>query len=78
MSLMRINRVLNPKNILKPRCFSTVAPLEDDEYTNTPQYPPILDLSFKKKIERQKETVHEQIKALQTVEEKQIKLNMPR
>lgn len=58
------------------KCFSSVAP--EEEYTNTPQYPPILDLSFEKKIERKKVSKYDEIKAVKTVEEKQIKLNMPR
>lgn len=58
--------------------FSSVQPRQDDEYTSTPQYPPILDLSVEAKHKRFHEAKHEAIKAVKTVEEKQIKLNMPR
>lgn len=58
------------------RCFFSALP--EDEYTNTPQYPPILDVSPKKVRERKKISVHEEIKAVKTIEEKQIKLNMPK
>lgn len=58
------------------RCFSTVVP--EEEYTNTPHYPPILDISPDKVRERKKISEHEAIQAVKTVEEKQIKLNMPR
>lgn len=50
----------------------------ESEYTSTPQYPPILDLSLQKRIESKREVKHDEIKAVKTVEEKQIKLNMPR
>ncbi|XP_076258668.1 mitochondrial ribosomal protein S30 [Rhynchophorus ferrugineus] len=76
MSLIRINRVLPLRFVQKIKCFSTVTQ-ENEEYT-TPQYPPILDLSFEKRLERKKEVMHEEIKKVKTVEEKQIKLNMPR
>lgn len=76
MSLFRINP--NAYNKLpKLRNFSSRLQNEN-EYTSTPHYPPILDLSFEKKIERRKEAEYEAIKAVKTVEEKQIKLNMPR
>lgn len=58
--------------------FRNYSSIQNDEYTSTPQYPPILDLSFEKRQERKREAIHEEIKAVKTVEEKQIKLNMPR
>lgn len=78
MSLIRINRTLAPRILSQRKCLSTVAPRESDEYTATPQYPPILDLSPEKNIERKKQAVYDEIKAVKTVEEKQIKLNIPR
>lgn len=78
MSLFRLNRNFTPRVLSKARCFSTPAPREEDEYTATPQYPPILDLSYEKKQERKIESKHNAIKDVKTVEEKQIKLNMPR
>ncbi|KAJ8976948.1 hypothetical protein NQ317_010145 [Molorchus minor] len=59
------------------KCFAT-AVRNEEEYTATPQYPPILDLSFDSKLERKKQAVYEEIKNVKTIEEKQIKLNMPR
>ncbi|KAL3280310.1 hypothetical protein HHI36_017798 [Cryptolaemus montrouzieri] len=76
MKLLKYQKVL-AFNLLKPaRCFSST--LTDSEYTATPQYPPILDVSYEKKLERKRECKHEEIKNVKTVEEKQIKLNMPR
>ncbi|KAJ8970919.1 hypothetical protein NQ314_000969 [Rhamnusium bicolor] len=76
MSLFRLHKTLKP-TLVNLRCYST-ALRNEEEYTATPQYPPILDLSFEKKLERKKEAVHEEIRRVKTVEEKQIKLNMPR
>lgn len=73
MSLCRLNRHLSPKI---RRTFSTA--LQEDEYTATPQYPPILDNSYLARLERRKETERESIKDVPTIEEKQIRLNMPR
>lgn len=49
-----------------------------EEYTAVPQYPEILELSYSKNQERKKEAWCESVKAVKTVEEKQIKLNIPR
>lgn len=68
---------LNACNLPKLRYISS-ALHNESEYTSTPQYPPILDLSFEKKLERKKEAVYEEIKKVKTIEEKQIKLNIPR
>ncbi|XP_967403.2 large ribosomal subunit protein mL65 [Tribolium castaneum] len=76
MSALRLNKNLL-KRCKKFKCFST-AVLQEDEYTATPQYPPILDMSPEKVRERRKEEEYEGIKAVKTVEEKQIKLNMPK
>lgn len=48
------------------------------EYTSEPIYPEILDMSRPKVRERKKAQIHEQIQRVPTVEEKQIKINMPR
>lgn len=66
-----------------PRVYSftryfTSTVQHDEEYTAVPQYPPILDLSPKKNRERRKIAQHNVIKNVKTVEEKQIKINMPR
>lgn len=70
-------RRLLPKVISFSRYFTSTVQ-HDEEYTRVPQYPPILDLSLPKKRERKKLTEYEQIRAVKTVEEKQIKINMPR
>lgn len=54
-----------------------IYPSESDEYTSTPHYPEILDLSRKAKLKRNLQSRCEEIKNVSTVEEKQIKLNMP-
>lgn len=69
-------RRLLPKVYSFSRYFTST--VQHDEYTSVPNYPPILDLSPRKKRERRKIAEHEQIKAVKTVEEKQIKINMPR
>lgn len=76
MSVIRLNKNFTPKYVIARYLASTLR--NEEEYTTTPQYPPILDLSYEKKVERRQETIHEEIKAVKTVEEKQIKLNMPR
>lgn len=78
MSLFRINRALVPRFLPKSSPLSTSLSPENEEYNTTPQYPPILDLSREKMLERKKEAVYDEIKSVKTVEEKQIKLNMPR
>lgn len=76
MSVFRIK--LNTSKISSNLRYFSSTLYNESEYTSTPQYPPILDLSFEKKLERKKEVVFEQIKMVKTVEEKQVKLNMPR
>ncbi|XP_055844922.1 28S ribosomal protein S30, mitochondrial [Episyrphus balteatus] len=49
-----------------------------DEYTDKPEYPEILELSREARMKREKQSWHEQIKAVPTIEEKLIKINMPR
>lgn len=49
-----------------------------DEYTDKPEYPEILDPSREARFKRDKQSWHETIKDLPTVEEKLIKINMPR
>lgn len=60
------------------KCFSSAVPGMDEEYTSAPHYPPILDIAPEKRRERKKIEMYEIIKAVKTVEEKQIKINMPR
>lgn len=53
-------------------------PLSFEEYTEKPEYPEILETTPEARRLRQKQSWHEEIKNLWTVEEKQIKINMPR
>ncbi|ENN71725.1 hypothetical protein HUJ04_006196 [Dendroctonus ponderosae] len=78
MRLICLKRSIAPRAWLQARSFSSPAVQEDDEYTASPQYPPILDLSYKKKLDRSFEKNRTEIRNVKTVEEKQLKLNMPR
>lgn len=78
MLLSKTHREVLPKLNRLTRYFATTLSGSEDDYTATPQYPPIMDLSREKVLERKERSVHEEIKAVKTVEEKQIKLNMPR
>lgn len=46
--------------------------------TVEPVYPPIEELNWKARLKRKKQTWHEKIKSLKTVEEKLFEFNMPR
>jgi len=50
----------------------------EQEYTETPQYPPILDISYEARMQRKRNEWYEKIKSLKTVEEKLFEINMPR
>ncbi|XP_036343987.1 39S ribosomal protein S30, mitochondrial-like [Rhagoletis pomonella] len=50
----------------------------DDEYIDEAVYPEIQDLSFRARKKRESESWHEEIRRVPTVEEKLIKINMPR
>lgn len=78
MALLRLNRriLLTLQNIT--RVYSTSSLSLESEYTETPQYPEILDITRQKVRERELNAYGEEIKAVKTVEEKQIKLNMPK
>ncbi|VEN63901.1 unnamed protein product [Callosobruchus maculatus] len=72
---MNLSRLKIPKF----RGFATaIHTPEQNEYTSKPHYPPIEDLSFRERIKRKKGALHEEIRNVKTVEEKQIKLNMPK
>lgn len=60
--------------------YSTSAITEVKETTSDiePLYLPIEDLSYKSRKRREKKAWHEEIKGLETVEEKLFKVNMPR
>lgn len=86
IAIYEINKMLScasQKRLLKQvyklgKCFSSAVPGLDEEYTSAPHYPQILDITPEKKRERKKLETHETIKAVKTVEEKQIKINMPK
>lgn len=54
----------------------SAAPL--DEYTDVPEYPPILDVSTEAKKKRKTEAWHQKITDLPTLEQKLMELNMPK
>lgn len=60
------------------RTFAQALEAEENEYTDTPVYPPILDMSLQGRKLREREALHQNIQKINTVEEKQIALNMPR
>ncbi|XP_018321270.1 39S ribosomal protein S30, mitochondrial [Agrilus planipennis] len=76
--LARVPKEITRRLVLSVGRLSTATEVIETEYTETPQYPPILNLSPEKKLERKKDAYYEEIKKVKTVEEKQIKLNMPR
>jgi small subunit ribosomal protein S30 len=56
-----------------------IKPLKyEQEYRDTPQYPPILDISYEARKKRMIDEWHEKIKSLKTVEEKLFEINVPR
>ncbi|XP_041980674.1 28S ribosomal protein S30, mitochondrial [Aricia agestis] len=80
MHLIKARTFPRLKQVVTRLNYSTVqAPLVDEnEYTEKPIYPPILDMSLEARKRRNRQKTYDNIKALNTVEEKQIALNMPR
>lgn len=78
MHLLRVHRSFPKLKEFAARQSSQATALNQDEYTETPEYPPIVDISLKARKLQKRQAVHEKIKKLNTVEEKQIGLNMPR
>ncbi|KAF9422467.1 hypothetical protein HW555_001865 [Spodoptera exigua] len=78
MYLNRVHRTFPKLKKLLTRQQSQAALVEQNEYTDTPEYPPILDMSLQGKKLRERQELHRKIQAINTVEEKQIALNMPR
>ncbi|XP_063709738.1 large ribosomal subunit protein mL65 [Culicoides brevitarsis] len=77
-NLLKLNRaalrfVQNTKRGLATRVIEN-----PEEYTEKPEYPPIVDISNEAKKKRAKERYHEEYKQVGTVEEKVIKLNLPK
>uniref|UniRef100_A0A182YNB4 Uncharacterized protein n=1 Tax=Anopheles stephensi TaxID=30069 RepID=A0A182YNB4_ANOST len=53
-------------------------PSKEHEYTNQPEYPAIQDLSYPAKKKRERESWHQRIAKLSSVEEKLFEINMPK
>ncbi|XP_068622584.1 large ribosomal subunit protein mL65 [Battus philenor] len=77
MHLSKLSRHFPKFRLCLRRYSQTILP-QENEYTETPEYPPILDMTLQARKLRERQKVHENIKKLNTVEEKQIGLNMPR
>ncbi|CAF4825944.1 unnamed protein product [Pieris macdunnoughi] len=78
MLSVRGRRVFTKAKQLTLRRYAQVALTEENEYTETPNYPQIQDMSLQARKLRKRQAVYEKIKKINTVEEKQIALNMPR
>ncbi|XP_045450072.1 28S ribosomal protein S30, mitochondrial [Melitaea cinxia] len=78
MHFLRISGILPKLRNVICRRYVQALQSEESEYTDTPQYPPILDMSLQARKMRERETIHNKIQKLDTIEEKQIALNMPR
>ncbi|XP_037937838.1 28S ribosomal protein S30, mitochondrial-like [Teleopsis dalmanni] len=81
--LRQSNKLRACINASNNRCLATkVQPAaqtnNNSEYTDEPQYPEIQDVSFKARKVREKEDWYKEIEEVPTVEEKLIKINMPR
>lgn len=81
MTLARAQRAiakLKKNATAAPSPYANINALEQNEYVETPEYPPIQDLSLAARKQREKQHVYDKIQKLNTVEEKQLALNMPR
>ncbi|KAK0181570.1 hypothetical protein PV327_003843 [Microctonus hyperodae] len=82
MLLVKINSRLCVRNspaILCNRQLETAITSNSNEIIpEEVEYPPIQDISYKARWRRFRETWHEEVKQVKTVEEKMIKINMPR
>lgn len=78
MYLNRVHRTFPKLKKIVIRLHSQVAVVQENEYTESPQYPPILDMSLEARKLRERQSLHKKIQDINTVEEKQIALNMPR
>ncbi|CAH2242412.1 28S ribosomal protein S30, mitochondrial [Pararge aegeria] len=78
MQLLRVHRTFPKLKKVITRRYSQALQLEENEYTDAPVYPPIIDTSLEARKLRIRQTLHKKIQEINTVEEKQIALNMPR
>ncbi|XP_037815353.1 28S ribosomal protein S30, mitochondrial [Lucilia sericata] len=72
------NYIATPKNAQAASAAPQTAVTENDEYFEVAQYPEIKDPSFTARKEREALSFQEQVQKAATVEEKMIKINMPR
>lgn len=70
------NYIATPKN--SQAATAQPSANENDEYTEVAQYPEIKDPSFLARKEREALSFQEQVQKAPTVEEKMLKINMPR
>nr|CAD7428229.1 unnamed protein product [Timema monikensis] len=77
MSFVRIRHKNNIIPLIRSslRYYSSV---NEDEYSETPEYPPIIDDSLDARKKRLKLSWHDKIKSLKTVEEKLFEINIPK
>ncbi|XP_059621463.1 large ribosomal subunit protein mL65 [Phlebotomus argentipes] len=78
MSLVRVNAGFSRILCQHSRLLTTSAAPANEEYVSEPQYPEILDLSFRARKYRQKQTWHDKLRRVASVEEKLLGINMPR
>lgn len=82
MLLFKINSRLcikhYPAITCSKRSQSVTASTTSNEVANVPAYPPIEDISYLSRYRRARKAVHKDVENVKTVEEKMIKLNMPR
>ncbi|XP_023949445.2 28S ribosomal protein S30, mitochondrial [Bicyclus anynana] len=78
MQLLSVHRTFPRFKQLIFRGYSQAVQIQNEDYTDAPVYPPILDLSLPAKKLRTRQSLHKKIQNINTVEEKQIALNMPR
>nr|CAD7459808.1 unnamed protein product [Timema tahoe] len=77
MYLIRIRHKNNIIPLIRSslRYYSSV---NENDYSETPEYPPIIDDSLDARKKRRKLSWHDKIKRLKTVEEKLFEINMPK
>lgn len=75
--MLKLNRVRHLRTTYK-RCLSGQSQLQLNSTDAEPAYPEIQDLSFKARKQKDAANWHEEIRQVPTVEEKMIKINMPR
>jgi small subunit ribosomal protein S30 len=79
VKMLKIPRVFR-KNFSISRRFSTAFQeyVPESEWTDAPQYPPIVDNCYPQLKQKRLISWHEKIKKIETIEEKMIEINMPK